>query len=379
MLTSDLNIYSLLIPSLVLCLSLITLLIAYNKNLGNYLVSYATGLFLIGVTIFLNTTLSTTLLNSYASILSLIYFSSCALHAQALYIRLKLPFSWRRCCIFMLLGMLGVAFFSHYYAYQNARIVSIALVTALIYLHRPILFFKVKTRLKIDYYLKIFTYVMLGLVLFRAGLIIALHSTEEYIAQNEGLWALTQLIIVFVNLVFFSLFVSSSIFDSITKLKQERLLDPLTGLLNRRGFNMYVAKLKAAMPYQNAILMADLDHFKNINDQYGHHIGDLALQHVSRLLQHNLREQDQVFRIGGEEFIILLAQVSNENADEIAERIRKNIEQEALLYQGQSINLSISIGISFFKHGQQLDTALLDADQLLYQAKKMGRNQVQRA
>lgn len=123
--------------------------------------------------------------------------------------------------------------------------------------------------------------------------------------------------------------------------------------------------------------MADLDYFKKINDQYGHHLGDLALQHVSRILQNSMRRQDKVSRIGGEEFVIILENLAQQEAYAIAERIRHSIAYTPILYQGQSIHLSISIGMSFFTQAQQVDAALLDADQLLYDAKKMGRNQVQ--
>lgn len=372
-----LNIYSLLIPCLVLCLSLITVLIAYQKKLGHYVLSYALALFLMGITMLLSSSLSSQWLTNFASILAIIYFSACICHSKALYARLKIPFSWQRCFSVMLLGTSGVYLFSHVYLDESLRILMVAIATTLIYLHLPRLFLAAKTRFKIDTYLKQCTYLMLGIVLLRSAFILSIPLDNTYITHHAWLWAVTQFLIILIHLVFFSLFMASSIAESMNKLKQEHSLDPLTGLLNRRGFRLHVSQLKAPRTQQHAILMADLDYFKKINDQYGHHLGDLALQHVSRLLQNNIRHQDKISRIGGEEFVILLEDLEQQEAYTIAERIRHSIAHTPIRYQGQTIGLSISIGMTFFSNANQVDAALLDADQLLYDAKKMGRNQVQ--
>lgn len=377
MMNNTLNIYSLLIPCLVLCLSLTTFFIAYQKKLEQCVVSYAIALFLMGITTLLNSSFSAQFLTNFASGLALIYFSACMWHAKALYARLHIAFSWQRCVTWMLLGIIGVYFFSQVHVEESLRILMVSLTTLFIYLHRPRLFLAAKTRFKIDTYLKHCTYLMLGVVLLRSAYILSVSLNEAYITQHKWLWAATQFFIMLIHLVFFSLFMASSIVESINKLKRKHILDPLTGLLNRRGFRLYITTIKPPRTQQHAILMADLDYFKKINDQYGHHLGDLALQHVSRILQNSMRHQDKVSRIGGEEFVIILENLAQQEAYAIAERIRHSIAYTPISYQGQSIHLSISIGMSFFTQAQQVDAALLDADQLLYDAKKMGRNQVQ--
>ena len=377
MMINTLNIYSLIIPCLVLCLSLTTFFIAYQKKLEQCVVSYAIALFLMGITTLLNSSFSAQFLTNFASGLALIYFSACMWHAKALYARLHIAFSWQRCVTWMSLGIGGVYFFSQVHVEESLRILMVSVTTILIYLHRPRLFLAAKTRFKIDTYLKHCTYLMLGVVLLRSAYILSVSLNETYITQHKWLWAATQFFIMLIHLVFFSLFMASSIVESINKLKRKHILDPLTGLLNRRGFRLYITTIKPPRTQQHAILMADLDYFKKINDQYGHHLGDLALQHVSRILQNSMRRQDKVSRIGGEEFVIILENLAQQEAYAIAERIRHSIAYTPILYQGQSIHLSISIGMSFFTQAQQVDAALLDADQLLYDAKKMGRNQVQ--
>lgn len=167
--------------------------------------------------------------------------------------------------------------------------------------------------------------------------------------------------------------------DLVLRLQQERYRDPLTGLLNRRGLEAYIQKIDSAPKLQHAVLMADLDHFKSVNDRYGHQVGDLVLQHISQILKANIRSKDQVARIGGEEFLIVLPNIQKDAAFKIAERIRLQLEDTPLQHEQQHIDLTISIGVSFFKDPAEIEEAILAADQGLYQAKQMGRNQVQSA
>lgn len=125
--------------------------------------------------------------------------------------------------------------------------------------------------------------------------------------------------------------------------------------------------------------MLDIDHFKQMNDQYGHYVGDRALQHLVALVKSNLRETDLFSRVGGEEFIILLKNNSLSETEKIAERIRRSIAETPLkLAQREPITLTVSIGVS---HSNLPTTLALQelvnqADQALYQAKTRGRNQV---
>lgn len=156
---------------------------------------------------------------------------------------------------------------------------------------------------------------------------------------------------------------------------------PLTGLLNRRVFMTTLAQEQARYKRSGkrfSILMIDLDNFKSINDTYGHIKGDEALIHVANVLSRTLREVDILARYGGEEFVVLLPDTDSEEAKEVAERMRQEIESNRF-YNGQSqIVLTVSIGLASVN---QIDAdRLIDkADQALYKAKNRGRNQIVQA
>ena len=196
--------------------------------------------------------------------------------------------------------------------------------------------------------------------------------------------------------MFAILLVSASTFSSImltsTRLEMElksaqeemALLahtDHLTGLYNRRYFMEYAQRefVRARRFNQSvSILFADLDHFKEINDTYGHTIGDNVLKRVGEIVQSQVRQVDLSARFGGEEFIILLIQGTVETIPNIAYRIWKTIEDDTLEVDDRQIPYTISIGVTSL---QPEDTSIQDvidrADEALYRAKENGRNQVQ--
>ena len=154
--------------------------------------------------------------------------------------------------------------------------------------------------------------------------------------------------------------------------------DPLTGLNNRLSLDESLAReIQLAHRKENplALIALDLDHFKNINDSYGHSCGDEVLRYVSGKIQGALRGCDQVFRYGGEEFVILLTDTNKAGAKLVAERIRSSI---AASQCGETaIQITASLGIAFL---EKIDTAtrLFDkADKALYQAKDSGRNRIE--
>lgn len=151
--------------------------------------------------------------------------------------------------------------------------------------------------------------------------------------------------------------------------------DPLTDLWNRRSFNEQVQSLQRLnRPF--AIVILDLDHFKTINDQYGHSIGDDTLKAVSKTLVKYVPQQDIVARYGGEEFIIAID--NKDQAIKIAERCRQAIEQlEIKVSDTLNIGITASFGIAFSSTEIGLEQAIRQADDALYIAKQRGRNQVQ--
>jgi diguanylate cyclase (GGDEF)-like protein/PAS domain S-box-containing protein len=166
--------------------------------------------------------------------------------------------------------------------------------------------------------------------------------------------------------------------------EQERLAstDSLTGLFNRRYFfSLANIEFKKALRYgfHLSVIILDADHFKKVNDTYGHSAGDQALRHIAHILKSCQRETDIVARFGGEEFVILLPQTIGEDAIINAERIRVMIEESLLNLNERRIPLTVSLGVAGYSPGDtanHFDLILSNADKALYRAKSNGRNQV---
>ena len=166
------------------------------------------------------------------------------------------------------------------------------------------------------------------------------------------------------------------------------LVDPLTGVNNRRFFDQRLVEEVASVNRVNAdisCLFIDIDHFKNINDNYGHRTGDNILKEIAQIIRELVRSTDVVARYGGEEFTVLLAHKGKQKATEIAERIRETIGNRTFMAsKNENITVTTSIGINTLKpdehEGDSSDIALLfveRADRALYQAKDRGRNRVE--
>lgn len=156
--------------------------------------------------------------------------------------------------------------------------------------------------------------------------------------------------------------------------------DVLTGLHNRRQLEKVFSHLAAAADRQQhalAVVVMDLDHFKQINDRWGHHAGDAVLVHVAKLLRERLRESDWAFRIGGEEFCLFLPMASRDGAAAAAEALRRQIAEHPCVAEGQRIPLSASIGVALYPDNAGAFEQLLSlADERMYRAKQQGRNRV---
>lgn len=123
--------------------------------------------------------------------------------------------------------------------------------------------------------------------------------------------------------------------------------------------------------------MMDIDHFKRINDNYGHAVGDKALQVIAQFLHNMVREIDVVARMGGEEFAFVLPETGRDEAINLAERLRVKIENTTIIHENHQFNVTVSFGIfSCLAEDETLDTMLTKADDALYIAKKKGRNQI---
>ncbi len=165
------------------------------------------------------------------------------------------------------------------------------------------------------------------------------------------------------------------------KVRQMAYLDGLTGIFNRRYFEVRIAEeIERAHRYENelSIIMIDVDHFKKLNDEFGHLLGDEALRQVSAIFAHNLRKVDIACRYGGEEFVILAPQTSGEAAYGVAEKLRRVVE--AWAFPGVPRPVTIASGVaSFPANGRTRDELVKAADDALYRAKQNGRNRVEMA
>ena len=164
------------------------------------------------------------------------------------------------------------------------------------------------------------------------------------------------------------------------RLRQHALTDPLTGLLNRRAMD---AELKVAQSRVNrhgegyALIMADLDRFKRVNDEYGHDVGDEVLLDLGRRLQRSIRAEDRLARWGGEEFLILIQDTNQQDAFLIAEKLRRAVKDTPFVTSAGELPITISLGLALYQKESPVEAVITRADQSLYRAKQNGRNQTQ--
>jgi diguanylate cyclase len=168
--------------------------------------------------------------------------------------------------------------------------------------------------------------------------------------------------------------------EELAKYKEEAITDELTGLFRKNYMN---SKLQEMIDYHNRhqksfpIIMTDLDHFKNINDKYGHNQGDMVLKHFASIIKKHLRSSDIPFRYGGEEFVIVLEYGSTlESACLIASRILKEMNKTVFRLKGDKVQITASFGVAEFKQGDNIADLIERVDKNLYLAKNNGRNQI---
>jgi diguanylate cyclase len=170
--------------------------------------------------------------------------------------------------------------------------------------------------------------------------------------------------------------------EELSRLREDVLTDPLTGLVNRRGFDAAITALKAAAESDGepfSLVMIDIDHFKRINDTHGHLVGDRVIQKVASTMKACVRGGDTAVRYGGEEFALLLPTTGANGAQTVAEYVRNALQRAdvSALKKGEApVSVTVSAGVAVFIAGEAAEECIRRADQALYAAKSGGRNRV---
>lgn len=200
--------------------------------------------------------------------------------------------------------------------------------------------------------------------------VLTLHSSQRNAFRENELQSLESVADICANSIQNAHYVE--------RVKQLAYIDGLTGIFNRRFFELRILEeIERARRYESgmAVIMADIDQFKRLNDEFGHLLGDEVLRQVSSLFHQQLRKIDVVCRYGGEEFAILLTQINNQQAVAIAEKLRRLVE--GYQFPGVPRTVTMSAGVAAFPaHGTTRDALIRSADNGLYAAKQAGRNRV---
>jgi len=232
---------------------------------------------------------------------------------------------------------------------------------------------------------------------------IEITANEKFISNSQDIaWYLNSLLLLMfggVILLFFQLVEKknkllstnkeqlSIALEKVTLSEQNLLslsrLDPLTGLYNRRAFeellNLELDRCKRLKNPETTLVIIDIDYFKQVNDEWGHPVGDLVLTNLAKILKNVTRSIDMIARIGGEEFVMILTKTDEKAALEITERLRKDIES-LVIHTGthqKTITITVSMGISQVTRHISKKKLIEQADEALYEAKKNGRNRVE--
>lgn len=217
---------------------------------------------------------------------------------------------------------------------------------------------------------------VIGLALLMLGH----ESAHDWLLSLSNIGGVAVQFVPFILVGYVTTMFSADIRYGLSKVKALSEIDELTGLLNRRAFSSVATRMFGqATRYVHpiSILMIDSDGLKQVNDKYGHGAGDDLLRLLAKSIQHELRSTDVLGRHGGDEFVALLPETSAASAREIAERVRRAVENARTNVGTELVQSTVSIGIATYPDdGRILDTLLANADSALYRAKTAGRNLV---
>ncbi|HVD41310.1 MAG TPA: diguanylate cyclase [Solirubrobacterales bacterium] len=208
--------------------------------------------------------------------------------------------------------------------------------------------------------------------------VVALFLVAAVVPDPQAAWEQRDLLIAIAALILSTVILSGALVESDRAHRRRSTLDPLTGLFNRNALEQRLSELNGQpcdpqAGLSHAFLLCDLDHFKRVNDEFGHAAGDAVLQDVAYTMRAALRAGDSIYRVGGEEILVMLPGAGHDDALEIAERLRVEVRERRPV----GVAVSLSIGVAVAEPGTvDCDDLLARADAALYAAKAAGRDLV---
>jgi diguanylate cyclase (GGDEF)-like protein len=208
--------------------------------------------------------------------------------------------------------------------------------------------------------------------------VMAMFLAAAVVPDPHAAWEGRQLLIAVAALIVSTVILTGALVESDRAHRRRSTLDPLTGLFNRNALEQRLGELDGqpcdpAEGLSHALLLCDLDHFKLVNDRFGHPVGDAVLQDVAYTMRASLRAGDSIYRVGGEEILVMLPGAGHEDAMEIAERLRITVRERRPV----GVEVSLSIGVAVAELGSvDTDDLLARADAALYAAKAGGRDRI---
>ena len=233
--------------------------------------------------------------------------------------------------------------------------------------------------------------IMIGITTLRSGIVLSLMflslMTLGLYAELPGLYAYdavhkSRIVLSLFSVCMMALISEwvrirsySAITDTTEKLSADAHHDPLTKLLNRRGFEQEVGRMSGT-DFPAVLALIDIDHFKRINDEYGHDAGDVALRCVAEYLRSNMKGRDMMCRWGGEEFVVLFRHTSLKNATKVLAQISDEARAGSISYGASTFRITFSAGLAQLRSKGEFQNGIQRADQLLYHAKESGRDRI---
>jgi diguanylate cyclase (GGDEF)-like protein len=304
------------------------------------------------------------------------YVASIVLMSEGVLRRWRKPFHWSTDTLIFTAVIFGIYYFSYVAPDLLARIYVLNYCFGVV-LVATALQSRSKDRARLDERALFWMLLAFGVSFFVRTALTTGKSLPHITAQfaQTAFWLALQLSLALLGSVLALLLLTTAVVDVIERLIEERDRDFLTQALNRRAFERRGARFLGDPKRQPVTMVAfDLDHFKSINDRFGHAVGDTVLRAFCRIVVETVRAGDIVARVGGEEFVVLSSNTALSDAHTLAERIRLALTKVRFEHMVDSLRVTVSAGVVQFQEGELLPAMLARADRLLYAAKRSGRN-----